>query len=212
MAAKPSTVERQATRKAETTRQEILTAAAHLFSEKGYSDCNLRELAERVGMKAGSFYYHFKSKEEILDELLVGAIALVSEAVERAVRDQGSDAPYLDRLVAAMRAHITPYIEWRDDSAAALMRVWEHTPPAMRHRKLEKRREYAQIWYDLIEEGIDRGVIRPGMNLRILVPFLLGSMSRVQEWFSPKHMTIDEVCDHVIRLLLEGALAPGYRL
>lgn len=200
------------TRKAEVTRNEILTAAAHLFAEKGYSDCNLRELAERVGMKAGSFYYHFRSKEEILDELLVTSVELVRTALEKALRDQGPKAPYLDRLVAAMRTHITPYIQRDDADTASLMRVWEHTPPSLRHRMRDKRREYAQIWYDLIEEGIREGVIRADMNVRILVPFLLGSMSRVQEWFNPKYMTIDQVCDHVISMLLAGALAPGHRL
>lgn len=202
---------RAATRKAETTRNEILVAAAHLFAEKGYGECNLRELADRVGMKAGSFYYHFKSKEEILDELLVASVDLVSAAVQKAMRDQGPDAPYLARLVAAMRAHITPYLD-RDSDTASLMRVWEHMPPAMRHRRREKRREYGQIWYDLIEQGIGEGVIRNDINPRMMVPFLIGSMSRVQEWFNPKYMTIDQVCDQVIRMLVEGALAPGQGL
>lgn len=207
-----SSASKPAMRKAETTRNEILTAADHLFSEKGYSDCNLRELAERVGMKAGSFYYHFKSKEEILDELLVASVEMVQDALVKALRDLGPGARYMDRLIAAMRAHLMPYIQRADADAASLIRVWEHTPPTLRHRRRDKRREYAEIWYDLIEEGIREGVIRGDVNVRVLVPFLLGSMSRVQEWFNPKHMTIDEVCADVIRLLLEGAVAPGTNL
>jgi len=209
--AKRPAARKQAARKAETTRVEILTAAAHLFAEKGYSDCNLRELAERVGMKAGSFYYHFRSKQEILDELVVASVDMVLNAVSNAIHDLGPDATYVDRLVAAMRAHLLPYIQSEDAHAAALMRVWEHTPPAMRHRMRAKRREYAQVWYELVEEGIREGVIRDD-DPRMLVAFMLGSMGRVQEWFNPRYMDMETVCDYVIRMLLAGALMPEHRL
>lgn len=54
-------------RKADVTRRAILVTTARMFAEKGYGECNLREIAEEVGIKAGSFYYHFRSKDQILD-------------------------------------------------------------------------------------------------------------------------------------------------
>ena len=208
---KTLTGKRPAMRKAEITRNEILVAAAHLFAEKGYSECNLRELAERVGMKAGSFYYHFKSKEDILDELLVVSIGLVSDAVKKAMAAEGPDASIRSRLVAAMRAHITAFLT-RDDNSNAFMRVWEHMSPAMKRRKRETRREYAAIWYDLIEEGIREGLLRDDMEVRLVVPFVIGTMSRTLEWYNPKYMTIDQVCDLVVRIHLDGGLAPSQPL
>lgn len=198
-------------RKADTTRSEILMAAAELFAEKGYSECNLRELAERVGMKAGSFYYHFKSKEEILDELLVASIELVSEAVTQAIAKAGPGAPVRDRLIAAMRAHITAFLS-REGQSTVLMRIWENIPPALKHRNREKRREYARIWVGLIDEGMREGLIRTDMDRRVVVPFVIGTMSRALEWYNPKFMTIDQVCDLIIRIHLDGGLTPGLRL
>lgn len=195
--------------RAAATRAEILAAAARLFAEKGYTDCNLRELAERVGMKPGSFYYHFRSKEEILDALLDTSIQLISDAVRGAVAAADPEASVLSRLEAAMRAHITTFLTEADNSTA-VMRVWEYLPPILKRRKRESRRAYAQIWYDLMEQGIREGVVRDDIELRVLVPFVLTGMNRAIEWFQPGRMSIAEVCDAAVRINLEGGiLRPG---
>ena len=56
--------------KSEVTRQAILHAAAGLFRERGYAAVSLRDIAEVVGMKTGSLYYHFSSKEGLVEEIL----------------------------------------------------------------------------------------------------------------------------------------------
>lgn len=201
----PEPKRRPKLRKAETTRGEILAAAARLFAEKGYGECNLRELADRVGMKAGSFYYHFKSKEQILDELLSASIAMVSDAVTQAVAELGASAPVRDRIAAAMRAHITAFLSG-DNNSASFMRVWEHLPPTLKRRKREERRAYARIWHDLVAEGMREGEIRDDMDIRLVVPFLIGTMSRSIEWYRPSRMSIDDVCHLIITTCLDGGL------
>lgn len=52
------------------TRQKIIKEALSLFSEKGYSDVYVSEIAEAVGIKAPSLYKHFKSKQEIFNAIL----------------------------------------------------------------------------------------------------------------------------------------------
>lgn len=197
--------------RAAATRAEILAAAAQLFAEKGYSDCNLRELAERVGMKSGSFYYHFKSKEEILDALLDTSLQLITDAVQGALDALDPEAPALARLEAAMRAHVTTFLTEADNSTA-FMRVWEYLPPILKRRKRESRRAYAQIWYGLMEQGIREGVVRDDIELRILVPFVLTGMNRAIEWFRPGRMPIGAVCDAAVRINLDGGIVrPGAR-
>jgi AcrR family transcriptional regulator len=49
-----------------TTKQKILIGAVNLFSTKGYSETTVRDIASAVGIKSGSIYGHFTSKEEIL--------------------------------------------------------------------------------------------------------------------------------------------------
>ncbi|HEX2809200.1 MAG TPA: TetR/AcrR family transcriptional regulator, partial [Kineosporiaceae bacterium] len=61
-------------RKGLTAREEILDAAAQLFSEQGYAATSTRAIAMSVGIKQASLYYHFSSKEQILAELLVTTV------------------------------------------------------------------------------------------------------------------------------------------
>jgi len=53
-----------------TTRQKILTHAARLFAEKGFTETSMRELAKIVGLNTASMYYHFPSKNAILEQML----------------------------------------------------------------------------------------------------------------------------------------------
>ena len=55
-------------------RDQILDAAAQMFSEQGYSAASTRHIAEAVGVKQASLYYHFASKQDILAELLEGTV------------------------------------------------------------------------------------------------------------------------------------------
>lgn len=55
-------------------REQILDAAAEMFSEQGYSAASTRRIAEAVGVKQASLYYHFASKQHILAELLAGTV------------------------------------------------------------------------------------------------------------------------------------------
>ena len=52
------------------TKQRILECAANLFAEKGYTETTIRELAEALGLNPASLYYHFTSKNAILEHML----------------------------------------------------------------------------------------------------------------------------------------------
>ncbi|MEC4273516.1 TetR/AcrR family transcriptional regulator [Adlercreutzia sp. R25] len=52
------------------TRELIISSAVDLFCEKGYSRTTLEDIVRRVGLTRGAFYWNFKSKKDILDEIL----------------------------------------------------------------------------------------------------------------------------------------------
>src|SRR3954463_11772920 len=90
--------------KSERTRQRILDAAAAVFSEQGYS-ARLSDIADRAQMKAGSLYYHFDSREELVAEVLRLGLEGSWDQVASAVGRLASTAAPLDRLEVAVRAH-----------------------------------------------------------------------------------------------------------
>src|ERR1041384_6834031 len=63
------------------TRTRIQTVALELFTEQGYDQTSLREIAERLGVTKAALYYHFKSKEEIVESFMTDQIARVEAMV-----------------------------------------------------------------------------------------------------------------------------------
>lgn len=64
-------------------RERILRVASELFSEHGYEATSLRAIAERLGVTKAALYYHFKSKEEILQAILQPAFDLQRQFIAR---------------------------------------------------------------------------------------------------------------------------------
>lgn len=54
----------------EQTIEKILTVSATLFYEQGYDKTTIQDIIDAVGMSKGVIYYHFKSKEEVLDAVI----------------------------------------------------------------------------------------------------------------------------------------------
>jgi AcrR family transcriptional regulator len=65
------------------TRERILRVAAELFGEQGYDATSLRQLADRLGFTKAALYYHFQSKDEILEALVGPVLEMLDELVER---------------------------------------------------------------------------------------------------------------------------------
>src|ERR1700722_7215612 len=62
-------------------RREVLFAAATLFRDQGYKETTLRDIANALGMQAGSLYYHYSSKEEMLQAVLDEGISTIDQRV-----------------------------------------------------------------------------------------------------------------------------------
>ena len=81
-------------------REQVLEAAARLFTGKGYAATSTREIAEAVGIRQASLYYYFAGKGEIVTELLSQTIRPTVDAVARieSLTDDPETALYLVAL------------------------------------------------------------------------------------------------------------------
>src|SRR5512143_805243 len=85
-------------RKSELTRGSILDAAALVVRRSGYSGTTLTDIAAEIGMKAGSLYYHFDSRESLVEAVMALGLARSRQAVEARLRELPARATPLDRL------------------------------------------------------------------------------------------------------------------
>ena len=66
-----------------TTRDHIVEAADQLFYRQGYEHTSFSDIADAVQISRGNFYYHFKSKDEILDAVINVRLANTRQMLER---------------------------------------------------------------------------------------------------------------------------------
>ena len=77
-------------------KREFLNTAKKLFFTKGYEQTSVDSIIKEIGLSKGSFYYYFKSKEDLLDELTKDLIMHILEEVKRIVAREDLNA--IDKL------------------------------------------------------------------------------------------------------------------
>ena len=96
----------------QTTRDQIIEAADRLFYRQGYEHTSFADIAEVVQISRGNFYYHFKSKDEILDAVIEARLANTQKMLDRWEREGQTPADRIRsfiRLLIANRADIKRY-------------------------------------------------------------------------------------------------------
>ncbi|MFJ6198313.1 TetR/AcrR family transcriptional regulator [Micromonospora sp. NPDC092111] len=74
------------------TRQRIQAVALELFTEQGYEKTSLREIAERLGVTKAALYYHFKSKDEIVNSFVEDRLHRMDELIDWALAQPATQA------------------------------------------------------------------------------------------------------------------------
>jgi TetR/AcrR family transcriptional regulator, cholesterol catabolism regulator len=195
---KPETVESDSA-----TRERILLEAARLFRHHGYAATTLREVADAAGIKAGSIYYHFESKDQILGEVLDKGILAVIDAVQERVNALPSKATARQRVAAAIEGHLWGLLH-HGDFTSANIRVYGQIPPAAKNRHRKIRREYADYWDRLLEDALQRGELRPDTSTAIIRLFVIGALNWTVEWYNPQKGSFQDFVKQISAIVFDG--------
>lgn len=194
--------------RASATRKRILDVAARQFRTFGYAGVGLRGIAADAGMKAGSLYYHFDSKEEIVAAVLEIGIDLVYDTVSDAVHSVTTEQSADVVLRIAINRHLAAFLTWSDYTSANV-RIFGQVPAAIRSVNLPARQRYEQLWDGLLERLKHDGLARQDLDVRATRSFLLGALNSTLEWFDPERGDIDALADTYADILMSGILEPG---
>jgi AcrR family transcriptional regulator len=167
------------------TRARILDAAALTFRNKGYAGTRLSDVAAAANTQAGSLYYHFPSREELVEEVLRVGQERTSGFVRRRVAALPADATDLERLREAISAHLDTVLEIGDYTVATI-RIIGQVPEEIRVRRIHEQREYGEFWRSLVDNTQASGQFRTDLNSSALRMLLFGAMNSVPDWFSPR--------------------------
>jgi AcrR family transcriptional regulator len=190
------------TTKAEKTKARLIDVAKRLIQEHGSDRITLRSIAAAARMKAGSIYYHFNSKDEIVRAVLESGVGGARRSVLLAIAEAGPDSSPLVRYRAALGAHLKYTIR---EHFSSRLKAIRRLPKRLRDHHMKQEREYAAIFADLLREAQKKGLLRPGFNLSVVRMLSMGALTWVAEWYDPNGpMTPDDVADEMVRVLCAG--------
>ena len=193
---------------ADASRDRILSTSAILFCEHGYAGVSMRKIADSCEMQAGSLYYHFASKDQILTEVLNIGIQKVHAAVVASLSDAPDEAPALDKLKRAISGHLHALLEYSSFTSANV-RIFRQVPDDVQHSNLEVRRAYEALWDGFLQELQNSGELRDDVDPRGLRLMLIGALNATLEWFDPALGNISDLADRYADMLANGALRRG---
>lgn len=191
-------VEHSVSRK--TKKQIIFEAAAFLFREKGYSATSMRDLADKVNLKASSLYNHISSKEEILREICFANAQRFEEGMQEVEQMQGTAS---EKVRALLRLHIQ--IATEDvTSVTAFNDEWRHLNEPHLSEFKAMRRSYESRFQAIIDAGIKTGAFKPLDSFTALYT-IFSSVRWLYDWYKPERkVTPEQLYEQISTLLMSG--------
>ncbi|PJO42304.1 TetR/AcrR family transcriptional regulator [Lysinibacillus xylanilyticus] len=134
-------------------RNEILDAADELFGQKGFDGTSTNDILEKVGIARGTLYYHFKSKEDIMDALIERYNTQILGSAKEIASNK--NIPVHERIVRVVMA-----LNISGGNGKEIIDHIHKPQNALMHQKIQKViiNGLPPILTEIIREGIEQGL------------------------------------------------------
>lgn len=190
-------------RKKKGRKEEIIDAAANLFSQKSYHDVTMDQIAAHVGVAKGTIYLYFDSKENLYLEILEDTYEEIESILEKEIA-KNDRAP--KKLKKILRLIFQFYLQHMDvlrilsrDETHLIREHFEFTE----HWRLRRIKLYQKI----LEKGIKEGSFRPA-NTKLTALIIFGLVRSVM-FFYQSDKNAGEIAEEVYSMISEGITSPS---
>ena len=186
-----------------TRKEEIQTAAAKLFGEKGYTACSVRDIASAVGLGAASLYNHMDSKEELLTTICFRCANEFLEGMKQIDVPRKSADQKIRELIR-LQIHIALH----DKSSVTVFNdEWRHLQEPYLSSFLGLRRTYETAYLRIIREGIDTGILKP-VDPYLVYQMILSSLRWLHMPGAKKiKQREEELTKQITSIIIKGIIA-----
>ncbi|MDX2594821.1 MULTISPECIES: TetR/AcrR family transcriptional regulator [Streptomyces] len=187
---------------AQARRSELLGTAAEVFAEQGYNATTVRAIADHAGMLAGSLYYHFDSKESMLEEILRTFLDELWDGYDTVLASGLGPRETLEALVTESFREID-----RHRAAVAIYQK-ESRQLAAQDRfafLADSQRRFEKAWLSTLEQGVARRVFRADLDVRLTYRFVRDTVWVAASWYRPggQHSP-EEIARQYLSMVLDG--------
>jgi AcrR family transcriptional regulator len=194
--------------KSERTRERIVDATARVLNSRGYAGTRLSDIAAIAEVQAPAIYYYFSSREELVEEAVSVGLGRTMTLMRDALDAVPDTATPMQRIRAAVAAHLNTLLT-HSDHAAAAMRTVAQLPPDIRDRQLAAHRAYLDIWRGLLEDARTAGEMNPALDPRAALMVVMGALNWTAEWWDPDQGPLDHVITTAQTVVENGLSGPA---
>ncbi|MEW6554100.1 MAG: TetR/AcrR family transcriptional regulator [Actinomycetota bacterium] len=184
------------------TRQRIFDTAMGLFTRKGYTKVSVNDICEKAGVSKGTFYYHFKSKSQVLSEHFLKIDDFYTVLIEQLNKEEKSPTR---RLVT----FTTKSFSYVNDLGVKITKIIWHSqinPLEKKPDMANPRRPVYGILEQLIREGQEQGELRRDVSAETMADLYVRCYRGIiYEWcLHNGKFDIIEACEDFTKLVIEG--------
>jgi TetR/AcrR family transcriptional regulator, cholesterol catabolism regulator len=185
-------------------RQDILRRAAEIFASRGVARTSIEDIAYAAGIKREGIYYYFKSRSDILVEIILPQSNSLLRSLQRLMR---SNAPSIEKLYSAIEIHLDAYNPAYIEMSIALKEDHFATKDAKTKELKDVWDEYEKLWTKLIREGQANGDFKSELDPKMAAYGILGMCNWVSRWYSPnKSVSIQQIIETFFSIASSGVI------
>ena len=165
-----------------TPRHELLELASAMIAERGLRATTVRDIADSAGILSGSLYHHFKSKEQMVEEVLREFLDWLFARYQEIVDTEPNS---LERLKGLFLASFEA-IEHRHAQVVIYQDEAKRLSPLPQFAFVDVRnREQRKMWLDVLNQGIEEGYLRPDLDVDLVYRFIRDTTWVSVRWYQP---------------------------
>jgi TetR/AcrR family transcriptional regulator, cholesterol catabolism regulator len=183
---------------AENRKNEIIGVALKLFAQESYHSTTLDKVAAEIGVSKATLYYYFRNKEEIIRAILNRSLDRMKQTLEI----KKTSLSTTEKLRQFFEYHV---VFGADDADLAKITFEQLNILPKRSREVLKRkqREIVSFLQDLLQQGVDEGIIKVS-NTKIAAFAILGMCNWTYHWYKPDGKLAPQKISEIYVSLLEN--------
>jgi TetR/AcrR family transcriptional regulator, cholesterol catabolism regulator len=167
--------------RSEAAKSRLIAAAIQVFHDKGYEQCSVQDVADAAGIVKGTLYYHVRSKEDLLFEIMEQVLQSLVPQLEELAGTPGLAIAKLRRFVEMYVSHIIAnrrvmHIFFRD---------YDSLSGARQQQLAGARDVYDSFLRDVLKQGQREGSIRAEVDVQLTDLALFGMLNWIGRWYRP---------------------------
>ncbi|MGI9387272.1 MAG: TetR/AcrR family transcriptional regulator [Methyloligellaceae bacterium] len=187
---------------------DILQAARSVFSERGYDDASITEIARRAGVVEGTIYKYFQNKRDLLFRLMIKVLEALNSGAKAGVHKTDGVRGQLRFLIWW---HLQAFV---DDPGLCRLFIREVRSNDRANQTVlyEAYRRYTSIMVRTLEGGVESGDLRRDLPLPMIRDMVYGTIEHIAwAWVAGQGtLNIDKIADDLSDMVMGGIAIPGH--